>query len=175
LSFEVVEEHTNNLLGRREAKLVVHHEGAGTPDRLTVRKLASEHFKAPVERVFVRSIATRTGGSSATCMVEIYTDTKAAEIVPEYLKNRMLPKDQRVAKKKTEEEKPAVPAAKAPKPAAEKKAEAKPAEKKEEAKTSPAKEAKPPVGKEAKPAGGKEEKPAAAKEAKPAKAEKPKA
>jgi len=36
LSFEVVEEHTNNLLGRREAKLIVHHEGAGTPDRLTV-------------------------------------------------------------------------------------------------------------------------------------------
>jgi len=165
LSFEVVEEHTNNLLGRREAKLVVHHEGAGTPDRLTVRKLASEHFKAQLDRVFVRSIATRTGGSSATCMVEIYTDEKAAGIVPAYLKNRMLPKDQRVAKKKTEEEpRPAAPAAKAPKPAAEKKAEAKPAEKKEEAKTAPAKEAKP---------AGKDEKPAA-KEAKPAKPEKPK-
>jgi ribosomal protein S24E len=165
LSFEVVEEHTNNLLGRREAKLVVHHEGAGTPDRLTVRKLASEHFKAPVDRVFVRSIATRTGGSSATCMVEIYTDAKSADIVPAYLKNRMLPKDQRVAKQKKEAEpKPAAPA---PKPKAEKKEEAKPA---------PAKEAKPPAGKEAKPAGGKEEKPAAAKEAKPAKAEsKPKA
>ena len=165
MSFEVVEEHTNNLLGRREAKLVVHHEGAGTPDRLTVRKLASEHFKTPVDRVFVRSIATRTGGSSATCMVEIYQDEKSADIVPAYLKNRMLPKDQRVAKKKTEEEpRPAAPAAKAPKPAAEKKAEAKPAEKKEEAKTAPAKEAKP---------AGKDEKPAA-KEAKPAKPEKPK-
>ena len=176
MSFEVVEEHTNSLLGRREAKLVVHHEGAGTPDRLTVRKLASEHFKAPVDRVFVRSIATRTGGSSATCMVEIYTDEKAAGIVPAYLKNRMLPKDQRVAKKKTEEEKPAAPAARAPKPAAEKKAEAKPAEKKEEAKAAPAKEAKPPASKEAKPAGSKEEKPAATKEGKPAKAEsKPKA
>jgi ribosomal protein S24E len=174
LSFEVVEEHVNNLLGRREAKLVVHHEGAGTPDRLTVRKLASEHFKAPVDRVFVRSIATRTGGSSATCMVEIYTDAKAADIVPAYLKNRMLPKDQRVAKQKKEAEpKPAAPA---PKPKAEKKAEAKPAEKKEEAKAAPAKEAKPSAGKEAKPAGGKEEKPAATKEAKPAKAEsKPKA
>ena len=174
MSFEVVEEHTNNLLGRREAKLVVHHEGAGTPDRLTVRKLASEHFKAPVDRVFVKSIATRTGGSSATCMVEIYTDAKAAEIVPAYLKNRMLPKDQRVAKvKKEAEPKPAAPA---PKPAAEKKAEAKPAEKKEEAKPAPAKEAKPPAGKEAKPAGGKEEKLAATKEGKPAKAEsKPKA
>jgi ribosomal protein S24E len=168
LSLEVVEEHTNNLLGRREAKLVVHHEGAGTPDRLTVRKLASEHFKAPVERVFVKSIATRTGGSSATCMVEIYTDEKAAGIVPAYLKNRMLPKDQRVAKvKKEAEEKPAAPT---PKPAA-KKEEAKPAEKKEEAKTAPAKEAKP-ATKEAKPA--KEEKPAAPKDAKPAKPEKPK-
>jgi ribosomal protein S24E len=174
LSFEVVEEHTNNLLGRREAKLVVHHEGAGTPDRLTVRKLASEHFKSPIDRVFVRSIATRTGGSSATCMVEIYTDAKAAEIVPAYLKNRMLPKDQRVAKvKKEAEPKPAAPA---PKPKAEKKAEAKPAEKKEEAKPAPAKDTKLPAGKEAKPAGGKEEKPAATKEAKPAKAEsKPKA
>lgn len=173
MSFEVIEEHTNNLLGRREAKLVVHHEGAGTPDRLTVRKLASEHFKAPVDRVFVRSIATRTGGSSATCMVEIYTDEKAARIVPAYLKNRMLPKDQRVAKvKKEAEPKPVAPA---PKPKAEKKAEAKPAEK-EEAKAAPAKESKPPAGKEAKPVGGKEEKPTATKEAKPAKAEsKPKA
>ena len=167
MSFEVVEEHTNNLLGRKEAKLVVHHEGAGTPDRLTVRKLASEHFKAPVDRVFVKSIATRTGGSSATCMVEIYTDAKSAEIVPAYLKNRMLPKDQRVAKQKKEAEpKLAAPAPKAAKPPAEKKAEAKPAEKKEEAKPAPAKEAKPPAGKEEKPA---------AKEAKPAKAEKPKA
>jgi len=163
LSFEVVEEHTNNLLGRREAKLVVHHEGAGTPDRLTVRKLASEHFKAPVERVFVKSIATRTGGSSATCMVEIYTDEKAAGIVPAYLKNRMLPKDQRVAKvKKEAEPKPAAPA---PKPAA-KKTEPKPAEKKEEAtKPAPAKEAKP--AKEEKPAAGREAKPAAKSEPKP--------
>jgi len=167
LSFEVVEEHTNNLLGRREAKLVVHHEGAGTPDRLTVRKLASEHFKATLDRVFVRTIATRTGGSSATCMVEIYTDAKAADIVPAYLKNRMLPKDQRIAKKKTEEEKPAAPAAKAPKPAAEKKAEPKPAEKKEEAKPAPAKDAKPPAKKEEKPAAAKEAKPAAKPESKP--------
>jgi len=167
LSFEVVEEHVNNLLGRREAKLVVHHEGAGTPDRLTVRKLASEHFKAQLDRVFVRSIATRTGGSSATCMVEIYTDAKAADIVPAYLKNRMLPKDQRVAKKKTEEEKPAAPAAKAPKPAPEKKAEAKSAEKKEEAKPAPAKDAKPTAGKEQKPAAVKEAKPAAKPESKP--------
>jgi ribosomal protein S24E len=164
LSFEVVEEHTNNLLGRREAKLVVHHVGAGTPDRLTVRKLASEHFKAPVDRVFVRSIATRTGGSSATCMVEIYADAKAADIVPAYLKNRMLPKDQRVAKlKKEAEPKPA--AAAAPKPAAEKK-EAKPAPAKE-AKPAPAKEAKPPAGKGEKPSAGKEAKPAAKAEPKP--------
>ena len=138
-----------------------------------MRKLASEHFKAPVDRVFVKSIATRTGGSSATCMVEIYQDAKSADIVPAYLKNRMLPKDQRVAKvKKEAEPKPAPPP---PKPAA-KKEEAKPADKKEEAKPAPAKEAKPAPAREAKPPAGKEEKPAAGKEAKPAKAEsKPKA
>ena len=156
----------NSLLHRREAKLVVHHEGAGTPDRITVRKLTSDHFKAGLDQVYVRSIATRTGGSSALCVVEVYEDPKSAEIVPAYVKNRNLPKDQRVSKQKKEAEpRPAAPAPK-PKPAAEKKEEAKPA---------PGKEAKPAPAKEAKPPAGKEEKPAA-KEAKPAKAEsKPKA
>src|SRR5207247_7741 len=169
---EVVEEHVNSLLHRREAKLVVHHQGQGTPDRITVRKLASDHFKAGLDQVYVRSIATRTGGSSALCVVEVYEDPKSAEIVPAYVKNRNLPKEQRVSKQKKEvEPRPAAPAPKPAKPAAEKKGEAKPAEKKEEAKPAPAKEAKPAPGKEAKPPAGKEEKPAAGKEAKPAKAE----
>lgn len=165
MSMEVVEEHVNSLLHRREAKLVVHHEGAGTPDRLTVRKLASDHFKTGVDQVYVRSIATRTGGSSALCVVEVYDDAKGAEIVPAYVKNRNLPKDQRVSKQKKEAEpKPAAPA---PKPAAEKKVEAKPAEKKEEAKPAPAKEAKSAPSKEAKPAASKDAKPAAKPESKP--------
>ena len=169
---EVVEEHVNSLLHRREAKLVVHHQGQGTPDRITVRKLASDHFKAGLDQVYVRSIATRTGGSSALCMVEVYEDPQSAEIVPAYVKNRNLPKDQRVSKQKKEAE--PRPAAPAPKPAAEKKAEAKPAEKKEEAKPAPAKEAKPAPSKEAKPPAGKEEKPAAGKETKPAAKAEPK-
>src|SRR5437867_5972692 len=172
MSMEVVEEHVNSLLHRREAKLVVHHQGAGTPDRITVRKLASDHFKAGLDQVYVRSIATRTGGSSALCVVEVYEDKKSADIVPAYIKNRNLPKDQRVSKQKKEAE--PRPAAPAPKPAAEKKAEAKPAEKKEEAKPAAAKEAKPAPGKEAKPPAGKEEKPAAGKEAKPAAKAEPK-
>lgn len=119
MSFEVVEEHVNSLLGRREAKLIVHHEGAGTPDRTTVRKLASQHFKAQLDRVYVRSISTRTGGSSALCRVEVYEDAKLADkIVPAYLKNRNLPKEQRVSKRKKEEPTP-TPAA--VKPAGEKK------------------------------------------------------
>jgi ribosomal protein S24E len=164
MSMEVVEEHQNPLLHRREAKLVVHHEGAGTPDRMTVRKMASDHYKTGMDQIYVRSIATRTGGSSALCVVEVYDDMKSAGIVPAYIKNRNLPKDQRVSKGKKEEK----PAAPAPKPAAEKKAETKPAEKNEEAKPAPAKEAKPAPAKDTKPAAGKEAKPAAAKEAKPA-------
>ncbi len=140
MSLKVLEEHVNPLLGRREAKLIIPHPGSGTPDRLTVRRLASDHFKAPVDRVFVKSISTRTGGSSALCAVEVYDDARMAQkIVPDYLKNRNLPKDQRVSKKKGEEAKPA--AAPAQKPAA------KPAEKKApEAKAMP----KPEAGKEAK-------------------------
>jgi len=166
LSMEIVEEHVNSLLHRREAKLVVHHVGQGTPDRISVRKLASDHFKAGLDQVYVRSIATRTGGSSALCVVEVYEDPKSAEIVPAYVKNRNLPKDQRVSKQKKEAEpRPAAPAPK-PKPAAEKKEEAKPAPAKE-TKPAPSKEAKPPVGKEEKPAAVKEAKSAATAEPKP--------
>ena len=163
MSFEVVEEHANPLLGRREAKLVVHHEGQGTPDRISVRKMASDHFKTGIEQVFVRSIATRTGGSSALCVVEVYESPKAADIVPAYVKNRNLPKDQRVSKQKKEAEpKPAAPAAKpAPEKKAEKPAEAAKSEKKEEKKPAAVKEEKSAPPKEAKPAAKAEAKPKA--------------
>jgi len=152
MSLEVVEEKTNPVIGRKEAKMLVHHVGAGTPDRLTVRKLASDHFKTPFERVFVRSISTRTGGSSALCAVEIYDDPSSAKnFVPAYIKNRNLPKAERVSKqKKTEEAKPAA----APAPA--KKAEPKPATKAE-----PKPAAKPEAAKEAKPEAAKPSKPEA--------------
>ena len=169
MSVEIIAEHVNPLLGRKDAKLIVHHEGSGTPDRLAIRKIASDHFKTQQDKVYVRSVQTRTGGSSAVCHVEIYGDSKIADkMVPAYIKNRNLPKDQRVSKKKgAEEEKPA-PAA--PKPAApEKKAEpAKPA-------PAPAKESKPAPAKESKPAPAEtktpakpEGKPAAKPESKPA-------
>ena len=142
MSIEIINEHKNPLLGRRDAKILVHHEGSGTPDRLTVRKLASDHFKAPQEKVYVRKVQTRTGGSSALAQVEIYDDSKLAEsIIPSYVKNRSLPKDQRVARKKKGEEAPAPAAPAAPKPAAEKKAEPK-AEAPKPAKETP-KESKP--------------------------------
>ena len=159
MSVEIVSEHVNVLLGRRDAKLIVHHEGTGTPDRLAIRKIASDHFKSQPEKVYVRSVQTRTGGSSAVCHVEVYDDSKLAEkIVPAYVKNRNLPPGQRVSRKKgPEDEKPAAPAAKAPAP--EKKAEpAKPA--------APAKESKP-VPTDAKPTTKPEAKPATKPEAKP--------
>jgi ribosomal protein S24E len=158
LSVEIISEHVNPLLGRKDAKLIVHHEGSGTPDRLAIRKIASDHFKTQQDKVYVRSVRTRTGGSSAVCQVEVYGDSKLADkMVPAYIKNRNLPKGQRVSRKKgAEEEKPAAPA---PKPAAaERKAEP--------AKPVPAKESKPAPGKESKPAPA-ETKPPAKPEAKP--------
>jgi len=122
LSIEVIADHNNPLLKRREIKLIVHHEGSGTPDRMAVRKIGSDQFKAPLERVVVRDVQTRTGGSSARVLVEIYEDSQPAKrIVPAYLKNRNLPPGQRTSRKKGEEDK-AAPVA--PKPeASEKKAE----------------------------------------------------
>jgi ribosomal protein S24E len=160
LSVEIIAEHVNPLLGRKDAKLIVHHEGSGTPDRLAIRKIASDHFKTQQDKVYVRSVRTRTGGSSAVCQVEIYGDSKLADKnVPAYIKNRNLPKEQRVSRKKgAQEEKPA-PAA--PKPAA-------PEKKAEPAKPAPAKESKPTPAKESK---AKESKPAQAETKTPAKPE----
>ena len=159
MSVEIISEHVNPLLGRKDAKLIVHHEGSGTPDRLAIRKIASDHFKTQQDKVYVRSIRTRTGGSSAICQVEIYGDSKLADKnVPAYIKNRNLPKEQRVSRKKgAEEEKPAPAAPKAPTP--EKKAEP--------AKQAPAKEVRPAPAKDSKPAQA-ETKTPAKPEAKPA-------
>ncbi len=158
MSVEIVSEHVNPLLGRKDAKLIVHHEGTGTPDRLAIRKIASDHFKTQQDKVFVRSVQTRTGGSSAVCQVEVYSDSKLAEkIVPAYVKNRNLPPGQRVSRKKGAEEEKVAPAA--PKaPAPEKKAEP--------AKPAPAKESKPAPA-ETKLSTKPEAKPAAKPEAKP--------
>ena len=168
MSVEIISEHVNVLLGRRDAKLIVHHEGTGTPDRLAIRKIASDHFKSQPEKVYVRSVQTRTGGSSAICQVEVYDDSKLAEkIVPAYVKNRNLPLGQRVSRKKgPDDEKPAAPAPKAPAP--EKKAEpAKPAAPAKESKPAPA-ETKPSTKPETKPSTKAETKPTAKPEAKPA-------
>ena len=123
MSLQVLDEKVNPLLGRREVRLVIQHLGAGTPDRVTVRKMASDHYKTTMEQVYVRSIATRTGGSNAVCIVEVYDKPQIkGKSVPAFVKNRNLPKDQRVSKGKKSEE-TAKPAPAAPKPAAPKPAE----------------------------------------------------
>jgi len=124
MSLQVLDEKVNPLLGRREVRLIIPHSGAGTPDRVTVRKMASDHYKTTMEQVYVRSIATRTGGSNAVCVVEVYDKPQVkGKSVPAFVKNRNLPKDQRVSKgKKSEEAAKPAPAA-APKPATPKPAE----------------------------------------------------
>jgi ribosomal protein S24E len=145
MSLQILDERANPLLARREVRLVIQHLGAGTPDRVTVRKMASDHYKTSMEQVYVRSIATRTGGSNAVCIVEVYDKPQVkGKSVPAFVKNRNLPKDQRVSKGKKSEEtaKPAPAPAAAPKPAAPKAAE-KPAAPTPVSKPTPAPAAKP--------------------------------
>jgi len=125
MSLQILDEKVNPLLERREVRLIIQHLGAGTPDRVTVRKMASDHYKTSMEQVYVRSIATRTGGSNAVCVVEVYDKPQVkGKSVPAFVKNRNLPKDQRVSKgKKGEETAKPAPALAAPKPAAPKPAE----------------------------------------------------
>ena len=126
MSLQILDEKVNPLLERREVRLIIQHLGAGTPERVTVRKMASDHYKTSMEQVYVRSIATRTGGSNAVCVIEVYDKPQVkGKSVPAFVKNRNLPKDQRISKGKKGEEtaKPAPAPATAPKPAAPKPAE----------------------------------------------------
>src|SRR5437870_12706631 len=105
MSLQVLDEKVNPLLGRREVRLIIPHSGAGTPDRVTVRKMASDYYKTSTEQVYLRSIATRTGGSNAVCVVEVYDKPqRIGKGVPAWVKKQHLSKDARDSKGRRSDE-----------------------------------------------------------------------
>ena len=148
MDLKVKEDTYNPLLKRKEVRVEVDHDAAGTPSRTELRKAVASKYSTKPENVFVLDIETGTGTQTASCVVEVYDDPKGAQrIVPKYIQTRNLPLEERKrvreqeAKKEEAKPKPEKPKA-AEKPKAEKP--------KEEAKEEkPKQEAKPPAPTEA--------------------------
>ncbi|MGA8903784.1 MAG: hypothetical protein WB661_02110 [Candidatus Bathyarchaeia archaeon] len=138
MDFKVRQDTYNPLLKRKEVRVEVDHDAAGTPSRIDLRKAIATKFNTKPENVYVLDIETKTGTQSALCAAEVYDDPQSAQrTVPKYVQVRNLPPEERKKVReqeaKKEEAKP-----KAEKPKAEK---AKPETPKEEPKE--AKEEKP--------------------------------
>lgn len=120
MDFKVRQDTYNPLLKRKEVRVEIDHDAAGTPSRVDLRKAIAAKFDTKLENVYVVDIETRTGTQSALCAVEVYDDPQSAKrTVPKYLQVRNLPPEERKKVReqeaKKEEAKP-----KAEKPKAEK-------------------------------------------------------
>jgi small subunit ribosomal protein S24e len=124
LEFKVKQDTYNPLLKRKEVRVEVDHDAAGTPSRIDLRKAIASKFNTKPENVYVIDIETKTGTQSALCAVEVYDDSQSAvRTVPKYLQIRNLPPEERKKVKEQEAKEEAKP--KPEKPKAEKaKAEA---------------------------------------------------
>ncbi len=147
MDFKVKEDTYNPLLKRKEVRVEVDHDAAGTPSRMDLRKAIAAKYNTKPENVYVLDIDTKTGTQSALCAVEVYDDAQSAQrTVPKYIQIRNLPSEERkrvkeeLAKKEEAKPKPEKPKA-AEKPKAEKPKEEKPKEETKEEK--PKQEAKP--------------------------------
>jgi ribosomal protein S24E len=137
LELKVKKDDYNPLLKRKEVYVQVPHENEGSPSRSAVRDAVASKYGAKPENVYVVHVHTRTGTHESVCEVQVYDEAAFAKrTVPEYVKTRNLPSEERKKvkeqKAKTREEKP--------KPAPAKKEEKK--EKPKEEPKAPAKEAK---------------------------------
>jgi ribosomal protein S24E len=120
LDFKVKQDTYNPLLKRKEVRVEVDHDAAGTPSRVDLRKAIASKFNTKPENVYVIDIETKTGTQSALCALEVYDDPESAvRTVPKYVQIRNLPPEER-KKVKEQEAKKVEAKPKAEKPKAEK-------------------------------------------------------
>jgi ribosomal protein S24E len=155
LEVKIKKDDYNPLLKRKEVYAYVDHDNGGSPSRSALRDAVASKYGVRPENVYVVKIHTSTGTQESECVVQVYDDSSTAElIVPEYVRVRNLPSEERKkvmeqkAKKKEEKPKEAPKKETKPKEAAAPASQAK--ETKEQVKDSAkeSKEAKPKESKE---------------------------
>lgn len=136
MDFKVKEDTYNPLLKRKEVRVEVDHDAAGTPSRVDLRKAVASKYSTKPENVYVLDIDTKTGTQSAVCSVEVYDDPQTAQrTVPKHIQIRNLPPEERKRVREEQAKKEeAKPKAEKPKPAEKPKAEPKEEEKEDKTK-----------------------------------------
>ncbi len=96
MDFKVKEDTYNPLLKRKEVRVEVDHDAAGTPSRLDLRKAIAAKYNTKPENVYVFDVETKTGTQSALCAAQVYDDPQSAQrTVPKYIQIRNLPPEER--------------------------------------------------------------------------------
>jgi ribosomal protein S24E len=95
-NIEIVEESKNPLISRTEIKFRVDHFGAGTPNRLEIKKKIAAMKNANEKLTIIRKIQTHFGGSYDIGTVYIYETSDDLQFFePFHIKVRNLPKETR--------------------------------------------------------------------------------
>jgi ribosomal protein S24E len=111
MSLQILRDETNHLLRRREVSCRF-EKANGFLTRASAEKAIAEAIKTEPGRVFTISLRGEFGSMTLDGLFYIYDDEKLAQQrIPEYVKARRLPKEER---KKAKEKKPTKPEAKSP-------------------------------------------------------------
>jgi ribosomal protein S24E len=99
LEIKIIEDTPNKLLDRRDLKVLVTHEGEGTPKRADLQAKLAAQLGVGTELVLVTKIKALTGQNSTQCNVQIYDDPKRVMlVVPDYLRERGNPSEKKKKK-----------------------------------------------------------------------------
>ena len=95
-NIEIIEESKNPLISRTEIKFRVDHYGAGTPNRLEVKKKIAAMKNSNEKLTIIRKIHTHFGDSYDIGTANIYEASDDLQFFePFHIKVRNLPKETR--------------------------------------------------------------------------------
>uniref|UniRef100_A0A7C1T199 Small ribosomal subunit protein eS24 n=1 Tax=Thermofilum pendens TaxID=2269 RepID=A0A7C1T199_THEPE len=86
----VVFDRYNKLVGRRELRVALSHEGRGTPSRKEVIEALRNHLKLPESQVIiVKKLLTEYGMGRSTALIHVYDSMERAKMFePAYILRR---------------------------------------------------------------------------------------
>lgn len=97
LNIEITEEKKNPLIDRKELTFRIDHFGAGTPNRLEVKKKIAAIQGSDEKLTIIKHLDTHFGASHTLGKAFIYDNTKDLEYFePFHVQVRNLEKDKRV-------------------------------------------------------------------------------
>jgi len=96
LNIEITEEKKNPLIDRLEITFRVDHFGAGTPNRLEVKKKIAAIQGSDEKLTIIKNLGTHFGSSSTQGVIYIYENTKELQFFePFHILVRNLEKEKR--------------------------------------------------------------------------------